>query len=87
MSKNGLMTNSEALEDFYDNYRQDYEHRYEELPSRKKLRMMSFYDYYLSNPYHKCEDFDPLQNYLEDCAYDEVVRSYCYENEGGNYNA
>lgn len=63
--KDKLMNDNEALEDFYDNYRQDYQHRYKELPSRKKLQMMSFYDHYLSDPYYKEEEFDPLYDYYD----------------------
>lgn len=65
MRKNGLMTNNEALEDFYDNYRQDYQHKFNELPSRKKLQMMNFYDHYLSNPYYEEEEFDPLYDFYD----------------------
>lgn len=65
MRKNGLMTNNEALEDFYDNYRQDYQRKFCELPSRRELHLMNIYDHYFNDPYYEEEEFDPLYDYYD----------------------
>lgn len=65
MKNKGLMTNHEALEDFYDNYRQDYQHKLNELPSRQELHLMNIYDHYFNDPYYKEEEFDPLYDYYD----------------------
>lgn len=71
MKNKGLMTNYEALEDFYDNYRQDYQHKFCKLPSRQGLRLMNIYDHYFNDPYYKEEEFDPFYDY-----YDTVQENY-----------
>lgn len=65
MKNKGLMTNYEALEDFYDNYRQDYQHKLNDLPSRRELHLMNIYDHYFNDPYYKEEEFDPLYDYYD----------------------
>lgn len=70
MSKNGLMTNKEANEDYMDNIKEQVAHDYPDCElTKRELHKMAFYGYYYNDIYHEDEPFDPLEEFYDDLQY------------------